>query len=195
MHLRMMSLVALLCCALSACKVLPTAHAGAQGNTGGGGDAAFNAGDKVAAIWDAKVLPYLEHKAGAFQDVRALAARSPDEAGARYGFRATEGSTPWTLVVKLTGKIVEANTTSRAGTIGVDVDGDGRADVIVQIGPAVRGTALRDSLDFVNFNDFTNQIDFAQFGKAFNQHLDKTLLSSLPREGLVGKTVTVVGAY
>ena len=36
-----------------------------------------------------------------------------------------------------------------------------RPTLRVQIGPAIRGTALRDTLDFVDFNDFTNQIDFA----------------------------------
>jgi predicted lipoprotein len=58
----------------------------------------------------------------------------------------------------------------------------------------MRGTALRDSLDFVNFNTFTNQIDYAQFGKAFNTFVDKKTLSALPREKLVGSEVTVVGA-
>ena len=88
---------------------------------------------------------------------------------------------------RLTARSSRPNTQSRAATIDVDVDGDGKADVRVQIGPAIQGTALRDSLDFVNFNDFTNQIDFAQFGKAFNTHADKTVLSKLPREGLEGQ--------
>jgi predicted lipoprotein len=65
----------------------------------------------------------------------------------------------------------------------------------VQIGPVIRGTVLRDSLDFVSFNAFTNQTDFAQFGKAFNVHVDRNALSKLPREGLVGRSVTVVGAF
>ena len=56
----------------------------------------------------------------------------------------------------------------------------------------MRGTALRDSLDFVSFNDFKNQIDYAQFGKAFNQYAVRTVLSDLPRDSLVGRSV--VGA-
>ncbi|MFO1150526.1 MAG: DUF2291 family protein [Alsobacter sp.] len=187
--------LALLVAILPACRILPTANPAAQGKAEGGQGAAFDPAAKVAGLWTSKALPYLERKAGPFPEVAALAARSPEEAGARYGFRAKEGSSPWTLVVRLTGSIVAANTASRAGTIDVDVDGDGKADATVQIGPALRGTALRDSLDFVDFNDFTNQIDFAQFGKAFNQHVDKTLLSALPREGLVGRRVSVLGAY
>ena len=75
-------------------------------------------------------------------------------------------------------------TASRAATISVDTEGDGKVAAIVQIGPAMRGTALRDSLDFVSFNDFKNQIDYAQFGKAFNQHAAQTILAHLPRDSL-----------
>jgi predicted lipoprotein len=75
------------------------------------------------------------------------------------------------------------------------VDGDGKADAKVQIGPAVRGTALRDTLEFVNFNEFKNQIEWAQFGKAFNEKINTALLAPLPRDGLNGKTVTVTGAF
>ena len=59
----------------------------------------------------------------------------------------------------------------------------------------MRGTALRDSLDFVSFNDFKNQIDYAQFGKAFNQHVVKTILAQLPRDSLVGHSVKILGAF
>ena len=74
---------------------------------------------------------------------------------------------------RLEGKIVASNTQSRAATIDVDVDGDGKADLRAQIGPAMRGTALRDALDFVDFNSFKNQIDFAQFGKSFNTYVER----------------------
>ena len=65
----------------------------------------------------------------------------------------------------------------------------------MQIGPAMRGTAIRDALDFVSFNDFTNQIDFAQFGKAFNTLPQPHTLEKLPRDALVGRKVSVIGAF
>jgi predicted lipoprotein len=61
---------------------------------------------------------------------------------------------------------------ARGNYLDVDADGDGKADAKVQIGPAVRGTALRDTLEFVNFNEFKNQIEWAQFGKAFNEKIN-----------------------
>ncbi|RRI06535.1 DUF2291 family protein [Mesorhizobium tamadayense] len=185
-------LAALAGLSLSACKILPTPSA-----QGGGSDnsSAFNPDKRVKDIWASKVIPYLQQKAGPFAEVHALAKTDPAAAGAKYGNPKKQANSPWTFAVRVEGKIIAANTQSRAATIDVDVDGDGKADARVQIGPAMRGTAIRDSLDFVQFNDFTNQIDFAQFGKAFNAYADKMVLSKLSRDGLEGRTAKVLGAY
>jgi predicted lipoprotein len=156
---------------------------------------AFNPGDKVEAIWQSQAAPFIEKRAGEFSQVLSAVKANPDDAGAKFGHREKEGNAPWTYLVKLEGKIVAADTQSRAATVDVDVDGDGKADARVQIGPAIRGTALRDSLDFVNFNEFKNQIEWAQFGKAFNEKVNTSVLASLPRDGLNGKTVKVTGAF
>lgn len=178
---------------LGACKFVVT---GSENKSGGGANpGSVSPEQQVAAMWDSKVLPYLEKKAGDFITVRDAVKANADKAGATYGYKEQQSSSPWTVVVRIGGKIIAANTVSRAGTRDVDADGDGNADVRVQIGPVMRGTALRDCLDFVSFNQFTNQIDFAQFGKAFNLHVDKTLTSKLPRDQLVGKDVKMLGAY
>jgi predicted lipoprotein len=186
-------LVALLAMALPGCKIIktPTAEEKAAETA----KSAFDPAAKVEAIWQSQAIPYLQKRAGDLKDVVALATSSPDEAGAKYGNTRKQASAPWTYAVKLTGKVIAADTGSRAATIDVDADGDGKADAKVQIGPAVRGTALRDTLEFVNFNEFKNQIEWAQFGKAFNERINTSLLAPLPRDGLSGKTVVVTGAF
>ena len=182
-----------LCLFLTAgCKFVPTAS---KNEASQGGAAKFDPQEMVADMWEPTVLPYLEKKAGDFSEVTALAREDAEVAGQKFGHKEKQGTSPWTVVVKLNGKIVAANTESRAGSINVDSNGDGKADARIQIGPVMRGTALRDCLDFVTFNDFTNQIDFAQFGKAFNLHVDKNLTSKLPRDGLLGQHVSLLGAY
>ena len=178
---------------LSACKIVATAKRQSGGDEGSGGD--FDPAAMVSAIWSAKVIPYLAAKAGPLPEVLALARANPDEAGKRYGYRAQQGGEPWTYIVKVDGRIVAADTASRAATISVDTKGDGKVAALVQIGPAMRGTALRDALNFVSFNDFKNQIDYAQFGKAFNQHVVRVELANLPRDKLVGRDVSVLGAF
>ncbi|MEI9431921.1 DUF2291 family protein [Mesorhizobium sp. Cs1299R1N3] len=185
-----MMLAVLVGLGLSACKILPTPVAQSESNA-----PAFKPDKMVEDIWASKVIPYLKQKAGPFAEVHALAKTDPAAAGAKYGNPRKQANSPWTFAVRVEGKIIAANTQSRAATMDIDVDGDGKADARIQIGPAMRGTALRDSLDFVQFNDFTNQIDFAQFGKAFNAYADKAVLSKLPREALEGRAAKVVGAY
>jgi len=187
------SVVALVALAsLASCKILPTpteedkAAAAAQ---------EFDPDRMVDELWKPKVMPYLEGKAGPFMQVQQLAADDPKAAGEKYGNPRKQANSPWTYVATAEGKIVASNTESRAGTIDVDVDGDGKADMRAQIGPAIRGTALRDALDFVDFNAFKNQIDFAQFGKSFNTFANTAVLSTLPREKLDGATVRLLGAY
>ena len=178
--------------ALSGCKIIktPTAEETAEAR---GGD--FNPDRSVADIWDSKVKPYFAEKTATLDEVMLAVNADVDAAGEKYGHREKQGSAPWTLTVKLEGTVVAAETKSRAAYIEVDSNDDGKADARVQIGPIVRGTAIRDSLPFVNFNEFRNQIDWAQFGKAFNNRVNDEVLSSLPRENLVGMKVRAEGAF
>jgi len=176
--------------ALGGCKVVKTEDEQKQAAAG-----AFNPDKLVADIWDAKVVPYLDERAGPIQDVSALAASNLDAAAEKYGHKEKQGNAPWTFAARIDGVIVAEETKSRAAYVDVDVDGDAKADVRISIGPAIRGTALRDSLKFVNFNEFKNQIEWAQYGKSFNTYVNGKLLEKLPRENLTGKTIKAVGAY
>ncbi|MBY3197579.1 DUF2291 family protein [Rhizobium laguerreae] len=186
-------LAAVVAAALPGCKIIKTPTA--EEKAAAAAKTAFDPNAKVEAIWQSETVPYFEKRAGDLKDVMQLATSSPDAAGEKYGNPRKQSSSPWTYAVKITGKVVAADTASRAATLDVDADGDGKADAKVQIGPALRGTALRDTLEFVNFNEFKNQIEWAQFGKAFNEKANTTFLSAIPREGLAGKTVTAIGAF
>lgn len=177
---------------LPGCKIIrtPTAEEAAAAASGG-----FNPDKQVAAIWDTKVITFLEKRAGTFKEVSALSATDLNAAAAQYGHKEKEGSAPWTFAAKVSGTIVKAETKSRAAYLDTDVDGDGKVDVRIQIGPVIKGTAIRDSLDFVSFNEFKNQIQWAEFGKAFNTHVNKLMLEQLLRDDLEGKKVDVLGAY
>jgi len=192
MHNRVWPIAAVLLLALAGCKILPTPTEEEKAAAAAGG---FNPDRMVEEAWEPKVIPYLEQKAGPFAEVDALARSDGAAAGEKFGNPRKQANSPWTFAARAEGRIVASNTKSRAATVDIDVDADGKADLRAQIGPALRGTALRDVLDFVNFNEFLNQIDFAQFGKAFNIYADRNVLSKLPRENLDGRTVSMLGAY
>lgn len=176
---------------LSGCKIIknPTAEEAAQAS------GSFNPDRAVADIWDAKVKPYFAGKAVKLDEIMTAVSADPEAAGAQYGHREKQGNAPWTFAASLEGQVVNAETKSRAAYVDVDSNGDGKADARIQIGPTIRGSAIRDSLDFVTFNEFRNQIEWAQFGKSFNTHVNDSVLSTLPRDNLVGMKVKAEGAF
>ena len=97
-------------------------------------------------------------------------------------------------MVKGTGKVAEINTESAAGTAIVEIPGLSEK-VALQIGPVARGTALRDATGLVSFNQFSNQLDYADVSKEMNSRALKTAFSAAPAASLAGKTVTFYGAF
>jgi len=189
-HLHRTALALGLAASLSACKFVETAELRAKAEAAAAGTAASPADD-----WDGRVLPQMRESAVAVATLRtALLSDGLEAAGAAHGHREGGEGTPFTYVTAVEGTIVEANTESRAATAGVDTDGDGSADVTLQLGPVIRGTAIRDALPFISFTDYENQIEFARLAKAFNTKAYNEVLKALPRENLVGAGVKATGA-
>ncbi|CAN7737262.1 DUF2291 domain-containing protein [Phyllobacterium sp. LjRoot231] len=155
----------------------------------------FNADKVVTDVWSPKVEPFMRDKAHSFGEVQSALAKDAKSAGSEYGYSENPAQNPYSFIVKLDGKVVDANTKSRAAYIEVDTNGDGKSDAKVQLGPVVRGTALRDVLPFIPFSAFKNQIEYANVGRALNNHVYDTKLSKLDRENLIGKQVSVTGAF
>lgn len=156
---------------------------------------AFDPTAQVESVWGAKVLPEAKARAGELGALRKAMAANLDAAGAQHGFRERGPGAPWNMVASVKGRIVSVDTESSAGKIGVDVDGDGQADAEVQIGPIMRGTSIRDSMSFISFTSYANQIDFAQLANAFNKKAFNTSLKDLPRDTLKGREVQLIGVF
>ena len=177
-------------------KIEPVAAASAAPSPAGSFDnKAFDPTSQVAAMWTTKVLPAVRVRAEDFGKLRNEMRANLDAAGKAHGYRERGEGAPWSMTTWVHGKVVSVDTESSVGKVGVDVDGDGKADVLVQIGPVLRGTSLRDSLNFVSFTQYTNQIEYAQLANAFNQHAFDTVLKSLPRDRLQGRSVKALGTF
>ena len=156
----------------------------------------FNPDEFVEKIWEAKVIPYFEKKSQPVSDVLSAWTKDQEAAGKMFGYREKAEWSPWNFRVKGAGKIVEVNTESRASTVAVDLEPvDGNGDLIIQIGPVVKDSGIRDSLEFISFTDFTNQLEFARLSNAFNKKVNGVVLSKLDRENLMGKDVSFVGVF
>lgn len=151
--------LAVLLPALSACKVVPIAADRAARERQAG---AFDAARYVDTIWDVQAAPYWDKQARPLDQLTADMAKDLDAAGGR---KAGDGS-PWTFVTQGEGKVVDVKTQARAGVVTVQA---GAQQVDLLVGPVVSGSALRDSLPFVTFNDFANQIAYAEVGGALTK--------------------------
>ena len=115
-----------------------------------------------------------------------------DEEGTSQAKGARDGEAAYTFPVTLTG------TVEKGGFGQVNVAVDGMPDGVVvsaQTGPALTGTALRDVTGETTFDMFENQIDYAQVGLSLNEPLKTGVLAENDLTSMVGKRVTIVGAF
>jgi predicted lipoprotein len=137
----------------------------------------FEPASYVASIWDSRVIPTAERSA---IDLEAFM-----QGGASTG-------TTRAVFVKGTARVVDVDRASRVGLARLKLpwqkNGRGAA---IQIGPVIRGTTVRDALDFIRFTDFLNQLEFAGVAGALNDRVLKTVLHS-PLNA--GSEVTFLGA-
>ena len=146
----------------------------------------------VDPLWTSKLLPVFDEKAQDIAKVLPEIRADPNAAGEKYGRR--EATNPYNYMVKGTGKVTQINTASQAGTATIEIP-ELTEKVALQIGPVVRGTALRDSTGLVSFNQFSNQLDYADVSKEMNSRALKTAFAGAPAASLAGKTVTFYGAF
>ena len=139
--------------------------------------------------YDAKVVPAIEKKAVALDTLVPALKKDPDAAGKQYGSR--QGSSPYNYAVTGEGTAGKAEN----GLLPVKVKGADGATVNVQIGPAINGTSLRDAVGFITFNQFVNQVDYADAATALNNQVKAKVLKGLEPASLEGKKVSFTGAF
>lgn len=175
------------------CKFVKTeAPAQADGTGSSDPDDVLVAGI-IKDTYDSKLLPLIASKA---LDAPALLGEIKSDlnaAGNKSGNKGAGEGSPWAFPVKGKGVVVAEDRKSRAGKVELDVDGNGAADLTLQLGPVVKGTALRDVAPFYIFTEFRDQIQFAKLARALN---DRTIAAlKLPDGELKGKTISFTGAF
>ena len=154
----------------------------------------FSAAAYVNSIWDSQVLPEAASKSTDLGTLLQALQADPEGAKEKYGHR--EGQRPYNFLVKGEAKVLSVDTTSRAGTVKIDLaPGDGQPDATLQIGPVIRGTSIRDALPFIQFNMFLNQLEYASVSNAMNEKVAEDVIGTLDLASLQGKAVEFEGAF
>ncbi len=177
---------------LSGCKLIKTSELRQEAAvTGQAGD-----DDRIAALvndsFETKLVALLNEKAVDFNTLKTAIAANLDDAGKTYGLRVGGAGGSWNFSVRGTAKILDIDRRSKAGVASLDTDGDGKADAGLQIGPVVKGTALRDIAPVYDFSAFRDQIEFAKLGRALNDAALKRLPDNF--DTLTGRTINFLGA-
>jgi predicted lipoprotein len=155
----------------------------------------FNAQAYVGKLWDSKAAPYFQNEAHPVTAVLAALAEDKVAAGKAFAHRATADGTPWTFAVRGTGIVKSVNTESRHGEMVVEIGPrEHPIEASLQIGPVIYGTAIRDSLPFIAFGDFVNQIQYAEVSRALNNLAFEAARKGMNPIPQAGQTVEFVGA-
>jgi predicted lipoprotein len=157
--------------------------------TTAGGREAFEPAEYGAKTYP-KAVAALEKEAQPLPELVPAMRKDLDAAGKQFGHR--EGSSPYSFAT--TGEGVAGET--KSGLMRVRVPGVPKSTTVsLQVGPAINGTAIRDAAGFINFNQFVNQVDFADAATALNSQVKAKVLKGIDPNSLKGKTVSFTGAF
>jgi predicted lipoprotein len=196
---RMVAFV-LLVATLPACKIVKNdslaKKSGGEQDISSSSASTFDPKAYVAEIWDSKVLPYIDKRAADIGVVFGGLKDSPDETSKKYGYKLGEEGTYYNFAVKGTVKILRVDTESRNGIAYGDMKPyDGKEDFALQIGPVLKGVAIRDILDFISLDSFANQVEFARLGSEFNAKVRDAVIGSMDPASMVGATFDMTAAF
>ena len=168
-----------------------TVSAGDPGAAAAAGGSTFDAVQYAEERYAAEVVPNIQENAVPITELLPQIIEDPEAAGEQYGHR-SGSSSPFAYPTSGEGVAGAVDGTLLPLTIK-GVPGD--VQVMIQIGPAINGTALRDATGLVDFNDFLNQIEYANAATELNNKVKTDVLADFDAAGAEGKTVRFVGAF
>ncbi len=185
---------------ISACTVVKIDKNAADGDgeystwtkTGTG----FQAPEYVESIWESKLIPIYEAQAVDFITLMTTLQENRQSGIDQYGLTRQTGEPFYIFKVRGTARVLEYDDSSRNGVIRVDNEPEnGVADAVLQVGPVLRGTAIRDSVEFIRFTDIGNQLQFAELAKELNTRMRVESIDPINLENIEGEQIMFFGAF
>jgi len=160
------------------------------------GNVTFNAGDNVAEIWDSAAIPELTGKAVDLSTFLTEANGDLKSLADKYGKYSMGTSGQLSYTVKGIATVKEVNTEKKAGFMEVTIDGySGPVIIKLQTGPVFKGSAVRDSLDLIKFEDYKNQVDYAAVSQSIHNIIKTTIIDPIDLPSIVGKQIEFTGCF
>lgn len=159
------------------------------------GEVKFSASDSVTELWES-ALANIEEKAVDLPTFLTEANGDLKSLVDQYGKYSMGTSGTISYAVKGSGTVTEVNQEKKAGYMVVDLDDySGSEEIRIQIGSVYKGSSTRDTLDIVNYGDYTNQEEWAAISQELHAKIDTDVVKAADPATLQGKTVTFVGTF
>lgn len=159
------------------------------------GKTEFNAADAAASLWE-NAVANIEEKAVELPTFLTEANGNLSSLVDQYGKYSMGTSGSISYAVKGTGVVEEVNQEKKAGYIVVKLDDyDGPEVIKIQIGSIYKGSSTRDTLDIINFGDYTNQQEWAAISQELHTAIDTNVVQPTDPANLTGKTIEFTGTF
>jgi len=191
-------LIISICILTASCVFVPIDREkeNSKGNVISSGEKAVDLAVYMEDYLESAILPEIQERRTDLSTLIGEAAGGWETAGEAYGVRKGEIGAKYNFIVNDTATVLEVNTESRAGFILIECEGlQTDYSIAITIGPVLRGTAIRDSLICVDFNQFVNQMDFAGLANELNKIGNENVLQNVDVNALVGKTIEFTGSF
>lgn len=192
----MTALIAIACLLVTACTIVPIDPETGDAVVGSAVQQARDVESYLEEYWESVLVPEInERRVDLAHLIETANASDWESAGETYGEIRGDIGASYNFIVHGTAVVKETNTESRNGFIVVELEGQDSFEVRILIGPALSGSSIRDSLRFVDFNQFVNQVDFANLARELNRLGNENAEQNLDLFSLDGQTITFTGAF
>ena len=152
----------------------------------------FDAKAYVANIWKTKIIPTISNEAEEITFILDELFKNKEVAEEKYGGRSGTGS--YSFMIKGTGEVTSLNTASRVGTLSIELQKKYESEIFITLGPVIKKDSIRDSVKFIQFNDFVNQLDFADVSRIIKTRVLNEIIGPLNLKEIVDKKINFEGA-
>ena len=152
----------------------------------------FDAKAYVENIWKSKIIPTISEEAEDITFILDELFKNKEVTEEKYGGRSGTGS--YSFMVKGKAEITSLNTASRVGTLSIKLEKKYDSEIFITLGPVIKKDSIRDAVKFIKFNDFVNQLDFAEVSRIIKTRVLNEVIGPLNIKDIEGKTIDFEGA-
>ena len=152
----------------------------------------FDAKAYVENIWKTKIIPTVSNEAEEITFILDELFKNKEVTEEKYGGRSGTGS--YSFMIKGKAEITSLNTASRVGTLSIKLEKQYESEIFITLGPVIKKDSIRDAVKFIKFNDFVNQLDFADVSRIIKVRVLNEIIGPLNLKEITGKKIKFEGA-